>query len=56
MQQDRSKRYRAAAELVDRSKNYNLAEAVSTLKKLPGPKFDQTVTSTPMAARETRSR
>ena len=44
MQQNRSKRYRAAAEQVDRTKNYSLAEAVSTLKKLPAPKFDQTVT------------
>src|SRR3954468_20190316 len=44
MQNNRSKRYRAAAEQVDRTKNYNLAEAISTLKKLPAPKFDQTVT------------
>ncbi|HEV8184874.1 MAG TPA: 50S ribosomal protein L1 [Chthoniobacterales bacterium] len=44
MQQNRSKRYRAAVEQVDRTKDYNLAEAVATLKKLPAPKFDQTVT------------
>ncbi|MDQ2659946.1 MAG: 50S ribosomal protein L1 [Verrucomicrobiota bacterium] len=44
MQQNRSKRYRAAAEMVDRDKSYNLPEAVSTLKKLTPPKFDQTVT------------
>src|SRR5436189_5185160 len=44
MQRNRSKRYRAAAEQVDRSKTYNLAEAVSTLKKFPPTKFDQTVT------------
>ncbi|MGI8819653.1 MAG: 50S ribosomal protein L1 [Chthoniobacterales bacterium] len=44
MNTNRSKRYRAAAEQVDRTKNYNLAEAVSALKKLPAPKFDQTVT------------
>lgn len=44
MQQDRSKRYRAAIEQVDRNKAYNLNEAVSTLKKLPATKFDQTVT------------
>ena len=44
MQNNRSKRYRAAAEMVDRSKFYNLPEAVSTLKKLTPPKFDQTVT------------
>ena len=41
---NRSKRYRAAAEQVDRSKAYNLPEAVSTLKKFPATKFDQTVT------------
>src|SRR3982074_3592752 len=44
MQQNRSKRYRAAAEHVDRTKAYNLPEAVSTLKKFPATKFDQTVT------------
>jgi large subunit ribosomal protein L1 len=44
MQKDRSKRYRAATEQVDRNKAYNLPEAISTLKKLPAPKFDQTVT------------
>ncbi len=44
MATNRSKRYRAAAEQVDRSKNYNLPEAVSTLKKFPPTKFDQTVT------------
>jgi large subunit ribosomal protein L1 len=44
MQNNRSKRYRAAAEQVDRNKAYNLPEAISTLKKLPAPKFDQTVT------------
>src|SRR6187399_1956549 len=44
MQKLRSKRYRAAAEQVDRTKEYSLTEAVSTLKKLPQPKFDQTVT------------
>src|SRR5204863_8986329 len=44
MQQNRSKRYRAAIELVDRNKAYNLNEAVSALKKLPPTKFDQTVT------------
>jgi large subunit ribosomal protein L1 len=40
----RSKRYRAAAEQVDRKKPYNLSDAVATLKKFPPPKFDQTVT------------
>src|ERR1700756_3040675 len=40
----RSKRYRAAAQLVDRSKTYPLNDAVATLKKFPATKFDQTVT------------
>jgi large subunit ribosomal protein L1 len=40
----RSKRYRAAAEKVDALKSYPFAEAVTTLKSLPAPKFDQTVT------------
>src|SRR5436309_2775786 len=44
MQRNRSKRYRAAAEQVDRSKTYNLADAVSTLKKFSPIRFDQTVT------------
>src|ERR1700751_5182285 len=44
MQKDRSKRYRAALEQVDRTKAYTFAEAVSALKKLPATKFDQTVT------------
>src|SRR5678809_1633913 len=44
MQRNRSKRYRAAADQVDRAKAYNLPDAVSTLKKLPPTKFDQTVT------------
>jgi len=44
MQAKRSKRYRAAAEKVDGTKNYPLEEAVNVLKTLPAPKFDQTVT------------
>jgi large subunit ribosomal protein L1 len=44
MAQNRSKRYRAAAQLVDRSKIYALNDAVATLKKFPATKFDQTVT------------
>jgi large subunit ribosomal protein L1 len=44
MQRNRSKRYRAAAEQVDRTKAYNLTEAVATLKKFSPTKFDQTVT------------
>ena len=44
MQQKRSKRYRAAAEQVDRKKAYSINDAVATLKKFPPTKFDQTVT------------
>lgn len=44
MQRKRSKRYRAAAEKVDARKSYPIAEAVTLLKSLPAPKFDQTVT------------
>lgn len=44
MQNKRSKRYRAAVELVDSKRKYQLAEALKTLKTLPPPKFDQTVT------------
>src|ERR1700744_3561391 len=41
---NRSKRYRAAAEQLDRSKAYSLNDAVATLNKFPVTKFDQTVT------------
>ncbi|MEO8354021.1 MAG: 50S ribosomal protein L1 [Chthoniobacteraceae bacterium] len=44
MPQNRSKRYRAAAEKVDASKAYSLNDAISVLKEMPVPKFDQTVT------------
>src|SRR5213075_2544399 len=44
MQTNRSKRYRAAAQQLDRAKNYSLADSVVTLKKFPPTKFDQTVT------------
>jgi large subunit ribosomal protein L1 len=44
MQKNRSKRYRASAEQVDRKKAYPLNEAVATLKKFQPTKFDQTVT------------
>src|SRR5207237_1076205 len=44
MPQNRSKRYRASAELVDRKRSYSLNDAVSTLKKFQPTKFDQTVT------------
>jgi len=44
MPQNRSKRYRASAEQVDRKKSYSLNEAVATLKKFQPTRFDQTVT------------
>jgi large subunit ribosomal protein L1 len=44
MQKARSKRYRAGAEKVDGQRKYPLTEAIKTLKTLPPPKFDQTVT------------
>lgn len=44
MQKNRSKRYRAAAALVEGSRKYALTEAVKTLKTFPAVKFDQTVT------------
>jgi len=44
MQKKRSKRYTAAAKMVDGQKKYPFAEAIKTLKTLPEPKFDQTVT------------
>src|SRR6266481_4362457 len=44
MQINRSKRYSAAAQQVDRTKNYSLADAILTLKKFSPTKFDQTVT------------
>ena len=44
MPHNRSKRYRAAAEQVDRTKSYSLNDAIATLKKFPPTKFDQTVT------------
>ena len=40
----RSKRYEAAAKLVDAHKNYPLIEAINVLKQFPAPKFDQSVT------------
>jgi large subunit ribosomal protein L1 len=42
--ENRSKRYRACAALLDSSKSLSLEEAVTVLKKLPPTKFDQTVT------------
>src|SRR5437016_4408915 len=44
MQTNRSKRYRAAAQQLDRTKSYSLGDSVTTLKKFPPTKFDQTVT------------
>src|SRR5712675_1352728 len=44
MQTNRSKRYRAATQQVDRTKDYSLADSVATLKKFSPTKFDQTVT------------
>lgn len=44
MSQTRSKRYKAAAKQVVANKQHTLGEAVDALKKLPAPKFDQTVT------------
>ena len=38
-----SKRYRAAAELVDRTKAYTLTDAVKLLKQTPRAKFDESV-------------
>ncbi len=43
-QQKRSKRYEAATKLVDTKRHYPLGEAIEALKKMPAPKFDQTVT------------
>ncbi len=39
----RSKRYQAAAKLVDPNKSYSIQDAVKVLATLPKPKFDETV-------------
>jgi len=39
----RSKRYAEAAALVEKGRRYPLAEAVEILKKMPGPRFDESV-------------
>jgi len=44
MSKTRSKRYRKAAELIGTGKSYSLTDAISTVKKLPAPKFTPTVT------------
>jgi large subunit ribosomal protein L1 len=38
-----SKRYREAQTMIDRTKKYELAEAIKILKSLPASKFDETV-------------
>ena len=40
---NQSKRYRAAAERIDRDKVYPLKEAIGLLKECEGPKFDESV-------------
>jgi large subunit ribosomal protein L1 len=42
----RSKRYKKAAERVDKNKRYPLNDAISLLKSLDSPKFDESVTLT----------
>jgi large subunit ribosomal protein L1 len=44
MSTKRSKRYRAAHELVEQGRKYPLSDALVVLKKMPPTKFDQTVT------------
>jgi large subunit ribosomal protein L1 len=44
MQNKRSKRYRAAHQLVEQGRKYPLSDALAVLKKMPPTKFDQTVT------------
>jgi large subunit ribosomal protein L1 len=44
MQNNRSKRYRAAHALVEQGRKYALSDALAVLKKMPATKFDQTVT------------
>ncbi|TAG09138.1 MAG: 50S ribosomal protein L1 [Verrucomicrobia bacterium] len=44
MSKHRSKRYKQAVALVETGKSYSLPDAISTVKKLPAPKFVPTVT------------
>ena len=44
MAKKRSKRYQKAAALLEEGKSYPLAEAISTVKQFPAPKFNPTVT------------
>jgi len=39
----RSKRYAEAVALIEKGRRYPLAEAVEILKKMPGPRFDESV-------------
>jgi large subunit ribosomal protein L1 len=39
----RSKRYEKAAKLVEKDKRYAVPDAVDVLRKMPGPKFDESV-------------
>jgi large subunit ribosomal protein L1 len=39
----KSKRYKESEKLVDRKKSYDVAEAISVIKKMPHAKFDETV-------------
>jgi large subunit ribosomal protein L1 len=43
MTRTHSRRFNKAAEQVDKSKRYAVAEAITLIKSLPGPKFDETV-------------
>ena len=38
-----SKRYAESVKLVDKTKNYNIKEALELIEKMPKPKFDETV-------------
>lgn len=38
-----TKRYKAAVALIDKTKPYTVEEAIATLKRTPGAKFDETV-------------
>ena len=39
----KKKRYQEAEKLVDKKKNYSVAEALEVIEKMPKPKFDETV-------------
>ena len=39
----RGKRYQEAEKLVEKKKNYSVAEALEVIEKMPKPKFDETV-------------